>query len=148
MLRLITLGPVAVAVTGGCAQANSDEPDPLEALADAARTDAALAEVVAQHHPDLAGAAGAVAAARTQHAQALRREIDRANPPDPDAPPPRQPRTPETPSSAKQAKKDLSATLREAQRSAGRLVPGLPTHRAGLAGSVSASCASLVEILR
>jgi hypothetical protein len=147
-LRLAALVPVAAALTAGCSPANK-EPDPLEALRLGAATDSALAQAVAAAYPAVAEQAKAIAVARDQHAAGLQREIDRVNPPDPDkkgrsaaAPPPQQ-----APPSASQAKATLTDSLRTAQRRAAELVPSLPAYRAGLVGSVSASCASLLEVL-
>ncbi|CAM05112.1 hypothetical protein A8924_6275 [Saccharopolyspora erythraea NRRL 2338] len=146
-LRLFALAPAAVALTTACTP-TAEEPDPLLAAATAARKDAALAEAVARAHTGLAEQAGEVAAARKAHAQALQREIDRMNPPDPDKPPSvPDPGPQRAPASAEQATAALAESLRSAKDRLGGMVPALPPYRAGLAGSISASCACLLEVL-
>lgn len=143
-LRLLALTPAAA-----LAACSSDaEPDRLLPLAKAAKADARLADAIGETHTGLAGRARAVSAARTAHARALQREIDRVNPRDPDDPPsvPAPPKQ-QAPGSADAAAEQLRAAAREAQEQAAKLVPELPAHRAGLAGSVAASCASLQEVL-
>ncbi|MCI2420321.1 hypothetical protein MOQ72_23020 [Saccharopolyspora sp. K220] len=147
VLRLFAAVPVAAALTTACSSA-SDEPDPLVALATAAKSDAQLARAIAQAHSGLADAANEVAAARSAHAEAMQREIDRVNPPDPEDPPSvPDVAPPPSPGASDAAAKVLRDALSLAQQKAARLVPGLPTYRAGLVGSISASCASLREVL-
>ncbi|MGP4018191.1 hypothetical protein [Saccharopolyspora sp. 5N708] len=147
VLRLFAAAPVAAALTTACGSA-PDEPDPLVALATAAKSDVQLAKAVAQAHAGLADAANEVASARTAHAEAMQREVDRVNPPDPDDPPSVPDVAPQpAPTAADAAAKVLRDALAMAQQKAAQLVPGLPTYRAGLVGSISASCASLREVL-
>ena len=143
LLRLAALAPAA-AVLPACGA--GPQPDPLQALAQSAESDAALARAVASAHRDLAGPAGSVASVRAAHAKALHEEINRINPPDPDK---RRPGPPQVraPGSAEQAKAQLVGRLRDVQGRASAMVPGLPAYRAGLVGSVSASCAGLLEVL-
>lgn len=76
VLAALALAPMAVA---GCAlERTPDGPDPLLALADAARADAALAAAVVAADPGLAGRVDPLGAARTEHAAALD-EIGRAH---------------------------------------------------------------------
>lgn len=142
LLRLFAALPAAAAVT---ACGSEPEPDPLEPLAHAARADAALAQGVARTHTALAGPAGAVAAARGEHARLLQQEIDRLNPPD--KPQRHRVAPPRVPGSAAEAKAALQQAVGAGQRQAAQVCPGLPGYRAGLTGSVSASCASLAEVL-
>lgn len=148
LLRGGVLVPVVAAATAGCTGSSPEEPDPLEPLAEAARSDARLAEAVARAHPDLASRAGTVASVREEHAKKLRQEVQRLNPPDPDEPStkPSSP-APAPPPAADAAAEELRRRLREAQAGAARVVPSAPRYRAGLCGSVSAGCASLVEVL-
>ena len=147
VLRLFALAPVAAALTTACSSGEA-EPDVLLGAARAAKADAALAEAIGRAHSGLAEVAEEVATARKAHAQALQREIDRMNPPDPKAPPSvPEPPPQQAPSSADQASEALRAAARKAQQQAADLVPSLPPYRAGLAGSVSASCACLLEVL-
>lgn len=145
LLRLAALAPAAAALTTACSSSQK-APDQLEALASDARSDAALARAVAGAHPDLAEKASAVATTRSAHAEALRREVERVNPPDPEQPQPAPPKV-DAPASSAQATQAMSEGLRGAQAKAARLVPGLPAYRAGLTGSISASCAGLLEVL-
>ena len=144
MLRLLAALPAVAAVTTACA-GGEDAPDPLAALADGARSDAALAQGVARSHPALGAEAGAMAEIRAEHARLLQQEIDRLDPPDE----PREHRnpTPQVPASAPEAQAALKQALAAAEQAAGKLCPTLPGYRAGLTGSISASCASLAEVL-
>ncbi|MER7083802.1 hypothetical protein ABT308_37065, partial [Saccharopolyspora kobensis] len=86
VLRLIAATPVVAALGTACSSA-PDEPDQLLALANAAKSDARLAEAVARSHAKLADVANEIATARNTHAGALQQEIDRLNPRDPEDPP-------------------------------------------------------------
>ena len=151
---------VAAALTGGgllggCATGEEppEGPDPLQALADRARTDSVLAAAVATWHPVLASAVSPVAADRRMHADVLTAEIHRMRPPTttstsslpmtggPTAGPP----VPPDPAAAEQAVVDA---LNTAQAQAAGLVVGLPRYRAGLVGSVAACCAAHQAVLR
>ncbi|APU13909.1 MULTISPECIES: hypothetical protein [Actinoalloteichus] len=143
------LGAVALPLLAACTDPPPPpEPDVLEPLLESAEADAALAEAVAAAFPDLAESAGLVAADRAAHAEALRREIDRAvtvEPPEPsasEAPPPVEP-----PSDAGAALTGLQEAMSLAAAQAAELAPELSGHRAGLAGSISASCTTLGEVL-
>lgn len=144
-LRLLALAPAAAALAACSSPA---EPDRLLPVARAAKADAQLADAIGKTHGELAAQARAVSSARTAHADALQREIDRVNPRDPDQPPsvPAPPDQP-APSSAGEAAERLRAAVRQSQEQAAKLATGLSAHRAGLVGSVSASCASLHEVL-
>ena len=146
MLRLAALAPAAAALTTACSSSSQKAPDQLEALASDARSDAALARAVAGAHPDLAEKASTVATTRSAHADALRREVERVNPPDPEQPQPAPPKV-AAPASSPQATQAISEALRSAQAKTAQLVPDLPAYRAGLTGSISASCAGLLEVL-
>src|SRR5215217_2584857 len=72
--------PAAATVAAGCSGATThrdDRPDPLVALADAARADAALAAAVIAADPTVAARIDPLRAARTEHAAALDAEIVR-----------------------------------------------------------------------
>jgi hypothetical protein len=142
VLRAVLAAPLLLA---GC---TSDPPappppDPLAALAASARADAELANAVAAAVPALAAQAGAVAAARTEHAEALQREVDRERPPRSSAAPSSTapPTLPADPAAA------MVSALTEAEQAAAALVGSVPRYRAGLLGSVAAGCASLREVL-
>ncbi|WP_233161036.1 hypothetical protein [Actinophytocola xanthii] len=151
VLRVLALLPgaaLAAAGTGACTGTPEEPPapDPLVELAARARADAATASAVAAAVPALAAAAGEVAGARGEHAAALRAEVDRERPPvsSSSAPPP-EPASP--PADVAAARALLVDALTAAQKEAGTLVASLPRYRAGLVGSVAASCASLREVL-
>jgi hypothetical protein len=152
---------VAEPALSGCASlANrAPRPDPLESPARRAEADAVLAQAVgqamAQTHPELAGAARALAADRTAHATALRAELLRVRPgmaagatPQPVSSPPAVP--PAALASPVEARAALSQAVRAAQGEATTLVisSGLPGYRAALLGSVAACCASHGVLLR
>jgi hypothetical protein len=130
----------------GCAlfdPAQGTGPDPLIALADAARADAALAAAAMAADPALAGRVQPLVDARREHAAALDAEIARLDPSRPSstaAPTP--PRNGSAP--------DLGR-LRQALLASGRAAAGavltLPAERVGLVASVAACCHTYAEIL-
>lgn len=146
VLRLLAAAPAAAALAA-CGSGD-EEPDQLLPLATAAKADAALANAIARAHSGIADSARELAAARTAHATALQREIDRVRPRDPDEPPSvPEPAPGKAPSSAGAAAEALRSAMRRGQEESAKLVPALPSHRSGLVASVSASCASLQEVL-
>ena len=81
VLVLALLAPVAAAGLGACSTGptrTTKGPDPLVALADAARADAALAAAAIASNPDLTARVEPLRAARTEHAAALDAEVVRA----------------------------------------------------------------------
>lgn len=146
LLRLLAAAPALALTTTACA--GDDAPDPLLRPARAAKSDAALARAIAQQHPDLAQAAEEVDRVRSAHARSLLREIDRIAPRGPDEPSPvPNPPPGDAPADTNAATDGLRSALDTAQRSAADLAIDLPPHRCGLLGSVSAGCASLLEVL-
>ncbi|GGM38518.1 hypothetical protein GCM10012275_06850 [Longimycelium tulufanense] len=141
---LAAAAPLAAACTSASESAG---PDPLVALATRARADADLARAVANTHPDLAAAAGVVAADRTAHAEALEREVRRVQPEGAPAPSGTASAAPGAPASPTAAETGLVEALRAAEKEAKDVVVAVPRYRAGLVGSVAASCASLREVL-
>lgn len=131
VLRFGALAALAVPLAG-CRTGYDDSPDPLSALAEAARADVTAARRITGSGADVADTAAAVASVRAAHARALRREVDRAN--RPAAKPPRLKRVTDLAS--------LGARLRTAADSARTMLRSAPTHRAGLLASVAAGCAS------
>jgi hypothetical protein len=147
VLRLFTALPLLAAGAAACSSGDQS-PDPLLSLAKSAKADAKLARAVGKAYPGLAGTAEEIANAREQHAEALQREIERVNPPDPDAGPSvPEPPDQQAPRSASAAADALREALRASQGTAAKLVAELPPYRAGLTGSISASCACLLEVL-
>lgn len=153
LLALTVLG----AAIPACGSDQVAEPDPLEAELAAARADAALATAAAQAVPALAPALRVIADERTRHAAALVEELARAAgrpTPDPESPSPESP-SPESPDPAATATAtvgqprpagppptvgDVAEALRRSADSAAKLVPTLSGYRAGLLGSIAASC--------
>lgn len=158
VLALALLAPVAAAGLGACGRGavrRPKGPDPLVALAAAARADAALAAAATAANPDLASRVDPLRAARTEHAAALDAEVVRAGgtpaptTPPPPEPPAADPGTTVAPTGVTQAV--TLARVREAvaasQRSAAELVPDLPAERVGLVASVAACCATYAAVL-
>lgn len=153
VLRGLALLPVAAGVAAGTVACTEEPeppppPDPLAELAAVARADAAAATAIVSAVPALAAVAGEVAAARDEHATALRAEVDRERPPvsstapASSVPPPDPP-----PGDEASARALLAESLDAAHKQAADLVAGLPAYRAGLVGSVAAGCASLRVVL-
>jgi hypothetical protein len=143
MLAGLLLLPPALA---GCSIGDGagDGPDPLIALAEAARSDAALAAAAVAASPALADRVRPLADARTAHAVALEAEVARA---DPDRAPVQQPTTPPgRPASTVTLAQVRAATVASGQAAAGAVLT-LPVDRVGLVASVAACCAAYAEVL-
>ena len=162
VLQLLLALPAAATVVAGCSGATTDRdnrPDPLIALADAARADAALAAAVIAADPTVAARIDPLRAARTEHAAALDAEILRVGGVPSTATPSTAPAVgtagPTAPASATgtaaPAPAATVARVREAvaasQRGAAELVPDLPAERVGLVASVAACCATYAAVL-
>lgn len=157
VLALALLAPAAAAGLGACTRgaAGPPAPDPLLALAQAARADAALVAAAAAADPELADRVDPLRAARTEHAAALEAEVVRAGgtvPTTPPAPPPTG--APSAAPTAAPAGVDgtvtlarVRAALAESQRGAAQLVPELPAERVGLVAAVAACCATYAAVL-
>ena len=136
LLAGLLLVPPALA---GCtaAPATPTAPDPLIALAAAARSDAALAAAAVAADPDLADRVQPLADARRQHAEALDAEIARLDPEHTPAPSPSR-------SPASTGSRPGLAQVREAVLASGRAaadaVMTLPAARVGIVASVAACC--------
>ena len=162
VLQLMLALPAAATVVAGCSGATTDRddrPDPLVALADAARADAALAAAVIAADPTVAARIDPLRAARTEHAAALDAEIVRVGGVPSTATPSMAPAVgtagPTAPANATgtaaPAPVATVARVREAvaasQRGAAELVPDLPAERVGLVASVAACCATYAAVL-
>jgi hypothetical protein len=146
LLIAAAAGPLAVACT--TSPPPPQPPDPLADLADQARTDAAMASVIAAAYPAIGAAI--VAANRGEHAKRLQAEVDRARPdvsPASAAASSTPPASPTAPPDAQSAVASMTQALAAAQKKATDLLPALPSYRVGLVGSVIAGCASLSEVL-
>jgi hypothetical protein len=142
VLAGLLLLPPAVA---GCAlgrAAGPTGPDPLIALADAARADAALATAAVAADQGLAAALQPLVDARTQHAAALDAEIARL---DPDRRPTPAPAPP--PSATRPGRTEVQRAVLASGRAAGEVALGLPPERIGLVASVAACCSTYAEVL-
>jgi hypothetical protein len=140
------LGLLGAAVTA-CGSSGPAGPDPLEQQLELARHDSDVATAAAKAVPPaLARALTEVAAERSRHATALIEEIARAA---------RRP----TPTSSESASPTTSAAaapppsvdevvaaLRSSAESATQLAPTLSGYRAGLLGSIAASCTALYSV--
>lgn len=149
LLRGAGIGLAAVSagsVLGACTLGESApaEPDPLIALAAAARADDQTATELAILLPDRAVVLNTVAAERSAHADALETELGRATGTSTAAPEP----TESVPAAAPQPTLDgLRTALAAAQRSAADTARQSSRYRAGLTGSISAACAAQNEVL-
>ncbi|WP_017974102.1 hypothetical protein [Actinopolyspora halophila] len=146
LLRLSALAPLAPALIS-CSAPADENPDLLLSLADNAGSDAELARATADKHPELAERAGTIAEVRSEHAKNLRREITRLTG---ERTTTRESRsaTPEVTDDPGEAAEKLRAALESAQRRTAETVPRVSGYRAGLVGSISAACASLLEVVR
>ncbi|WP_024796745.1 hypothetical protein [Tomitella biformata] len=145
------LGLAAVtgsAALGGCTIGTNEPsaPDPLIAMAAAARADAETATQLSVQLPDQAPALTTVAAERAAHADALETELVRANGPTTPAPEP-DPGQTQSPPSPPPTLDGLRTALANAQRGAADAARTDSGYRAGLAGSISAACAAQNEVL-
>lgn len=129
VLRWSGLALVAVPLAA-CDGGYDDSPDPLSALAASARSDAAAAGRLGD------AVAKQVAALRTGQAEAIGREVARAN-----RPPASEPRA-----AAAKDLKALGKRLTAAAARAAELLPEASRPRAGLLASVAAGCAGAVAL--
>ena len=156
VLALALLTPVAAAGLGACGSATTRRakgPDPLIALADAARGDAELAAAAIAANPDLAARVEPLRAARTEHATALDAEVvrlggaPRSAAPTASAVPSADPTAAPTGAARPVTLARVRDAVAASQRGAAQLVPDLPAERVGLVASVAACCATYVGVL-
>lgn len=142
--RGLALFALLGAASTACGTTPPPEPDPLEQQAELARHDSELAAAAAKAAPPaLAPALTEVAAERGRHATALAEEIARV------AGKPSATTTPTTTSAAAvppPAVADVVAALRSSADSATKLAPTLTGYRAGLLGSIAASCVTAYTV--
>ncbi|WP_143517285.1 hypothetical protein [Pseudonocardia sp. MH-G8] len=141
LLAGLLLVPPALAGCSLIPGSGSDEPDPLIALADAARADAALAAAAVAADPELAESLQPLVDARTEHATALDAEVARLDPGRPTPGPPPPPTTPQ-PGLA-----DVRQAVLASGQAATDVALGLPAARTGLVASVAACCGTYAEVL-
>ncbi len=142
LLAGMLLAPPALA---GCSLGSSTKdtaPDPLIALADAARADAALVAAVVTATPALAARLTPLRAARTDHAAALDAEVARLAPSATATP---------TPARAAPAAAATQAAVQASVLASGKAAAAaalsLPAERVGLVASVAACCATYAAVL-
>ncbi|MGA8328678.1 MAG: hypothetical protein WB777_05230 [Mycobacterium sp.] len=149
--RRVLAGGVALAVFGIAASAACSSPPPppavdeLEAQLASARRDSELATSAAVGAPQqISAALTEVAAERTRHAKALQTEIARlaVSPTSTSA----QTTTPTTTNAAAPPLADVINALKESADSAGRLATTSSGYRAGLLGSIAASCTASYSV--
>ena len=146
--RILALAvPVAAVVLGGCAAPDrpDDRPDPLVALADAARADAALAAAAVAADPALAARLGPLRAARTEHATALDAEVVRLG--GTAAPPASAAAVVTTTPAPPVTLARVRAAVAASHVGAAELVEDLPADRVGLVAAVAACCATYAAVL-
>jgi hypothetical protein len=144
LLTALLLVPPALA---GCAprpSAQAAAPDPLIALAAAARADAALAAAVIAATPGLAGRVGPVRDARTEHAAALEAEVARQAG---TTAAPGTPRSSAAPASGAATVDGLRRSVAAAAEAAGQVAMTADARRVGLVASVAACCTTYAAAL-
>ena len=144
---LVLLGLFGAAVTA-CGSGAPAGPDPLEQQLELARHDSDVATAAAKAVPPaLARALTEVAAERSRHATALTEEIARAaRKPTPTSSDSATPTTTGAAAAPPPSVDDVVATLRSSAQSATELAPTLSGYRAGLLGSIAASCTTLYSV--
>lgn len=146
LLALALAGSAAAA----CGPSQPPAPDPLEAELAAARSDSELAAAAARGaKPPVAAALSETAAQRSRHAAALVEELARAagrpTPTEPAGTTPAAP-DPSAPPAPPPSVRQVAEALRRSADSAARLAPTLSGYRAGLMGSIAASCATAFTV--
>jgi hypothetical protein len=145
-------GAVAVALLGATATAcGSETPQPviddLETQRDLAQKDSELAAAAAKADaPDQAPAFTVVAAERAAHAKALAEEIARAAGTTTPSSTASAAAPTSTPPAPPPSFMDVRAALQNSATSAGELAAKLSGYRAGLLGSIAASCNASVAL--
>lgn len=149
----LLLVPPALGACSAVGAGNPDEPDPLIALADAARADATLAAAAVVADPALADRVRPLVDARTAHAAALDAEVVRL---DPSRTGPSTSRGPAPTSSAVDTSgpggvegplERIRAALSASASAAAAAALGLPAERVGLVAAVAACCGAYAAVL-
>lgn len=146
LLAMTLLATTSVGATTGCQAPTPPAPDPLEAQAQAARNDSALATAAAAAAtPALAAVLTEIATERSEHAIALLEDINPHNRDNPDNAnqvntTPTGPTTATDPQTPPPTMADVITALQQSARSATELAPTLSGYRAGLLSSIAAAC--------
>lgn len=141
--RTLLIGLVLAPALSACSFGSGDtKPDPLIALADAARADAALTVAVAAAKPELGDKLEPLRLARTEHAAALDAEVAKLDPSKASA-------TPAPPPAADQAATlpQLKEALQASAGAAAQVALELPAERVGLVASIAACCGTYAAVL-
>ncbi len=142
LLTALLLAPPALAACSTARSVQATAPDPLIALAAAARSDAALAAAVIAATPSLAGRVAPLRDARTAHATALEAGVAQQA---------GATTTPQSLEPAPSAGPATLASLRTAVAAAGdaaaKVAMTADVHRAGLVASVAACCTTYAAVL-
>jgi hypothetical protein len=134
----------------GCALGSPGTPrpvDPLLALADAARADAALATAAITADPALAERVQPLVDARTAHAAALDAEVRRLRPGRSTSTPVPVPPVPSPPVEGAIPLARVRAAAQASADTAAAIALDLPVDRVGLVASVAACCAGYATVL-
>ncbi|SFB55862.1 protein of unknown function [Amycolatopsis marina] len=141
VLRAALVTASLVVPLAACGPGYPEDPDSLAPLVAQAEADAEAARTLAGRLGGAEGeAAGRVAEVRTEHAEALRREVERANRPAAE---------PAANGTQPAEAADLAALeqrLTAARESALEQLPEASRYRAGLLGSVAAGCAAVQQL--
>jgi hypothetical protein len=154
--RRVLLGAATLAVVSAAASTCGSRPEPpkvddLKSQLDLARRDSEMAKAAAAGADSYAAALTVVAGERAAHARALSQEIARAAGASPSpAPTPSPSPTSATASAAAPTPppslSDVTTALRTSADGAAQLAAKLSGYRAGLLGSIAASCAASVTV--
>jgi len=142
VLSALLLVPPAVAACAPSRSTQAAAPDPLGALAAAARADAALAAALIAAKPDLAGRVGPLRDARTEHAAALEAEVARQAGTTAAAASPRP-----TPATGSATVDGLRRSIGAAGDAARQVALTADARRVGLVASVAACCTTYAAVL-
>lgn len=144
LLATMVLVPPALAACSVGGAARPDGPDPLVALAAAARRDAALAAAAIGATPALTEQVEPLRAARSEHATALEAAIAGL---DPDRPTVAPSSPPPGPAPAPPTLAQLRDAVQASAADAAAAVLELPVDRVGLVASVAACCSTYAAVL-
>jgi hypothetical protein len=144
LLTALLLAPPALAACSTARSVQATAPDPLIALAAAARSDAALAAAVIAATPSLAGRVAPLRDARTAHATALEagvaQQAGATTTPQPLEPAP-------TPTAGPATLASLRTAVAAAGDAAAKVAMTADVRRAGLVASVAACCTTYAAVL-
>jgi hypothetical protein len=141
--RALLVGLVlAPPVLSACGFGGEKKPDPLIALADAARADAALTVAVTSAKPELGEKLEPLRAARTEHAAALDAEVAKLDPSKASATP-----APPPPLKGEATLPALKDALQASANAAALVALDLPVERVGLVASIAACCGTYSVVL-